>query len=93
MVSVLLGFFTSFVAWLVSHLPISPFASLTLGFNGFAGSGITVDTLMGWLNWLVPVQDMLLLFQAWCAAALLFVALKISTSPATKTVRDLTITG
>ena len=91
MVNALLGMLTALVGWLVSHLPISPFQSLTLGFNGFAGSGITIDTMMGWLNWAVPFGDMLLLLQAWLTAALAVLAVKVLTKPVTSTVTTLSV--
>lgn len=93
MVSVLLGFLTSFVTWLVGHLPNSPFVSVTLGFDGFAGSGFTLEMLLGWLNWLIPVGDMLVLFTAWCLAALAFVAIRFVIRPIRNAVGRMSVLG
>lgn len=64
MISALLALLTGVVGWLVSHLPASPFANLAIGDI----AGVNVGTIMGWVNWLIPFQDLLLMFTAWVAA-------------------------
>lgn len=93
MVNALLGLLTSITAWLVSHLPISPFADMSLLDGGIAGSGITLDEMMGWVNWLIPFNDMLLLFGAWLVAALAVLAVKVLTKPISSVVTNLNLTG
>lgn len=83
MVSALFGFLTGFVGWLVSHLPLSPFRTLVLGWDGIGG--YAASDLLAWVNWFVPFGDMLVLFQAWLAAALVFVAVKVLAKPVTRT--------
>lgn len=84
MVDALFGILFSFIGWLVSALPSSPFASLVLDVDVFPNSGITGSDLFGWLNWLVPFGDMLLLLNAWLVAALAIVAIKVFLKPSAK---------
>lgn len=62
MIDFVLGFLSDFVAWLVGVLPASPFQGLILGLGS--------DELvwLGWLNWLVPVGDIVFTFELWLAA-------------------------
>lgn len=70
MISAILGLLTGIVGWLVSHLPESPFTNLAFGDIG----GLTLGTMLGWVNWLIPMQDMLALFMLWLVACVAFVA-------------------
>lgn len=72
MLDAILGFLSDLVGWLVGVLPASPFQGLVLGLSG--------DELvwLGWLNWAVPVGDMLDLFILWLVAALAFAAAAFS---------------
>ena len=74
MVNAFLALLSGLVAFLVAHLPASPIASLVLGGDGLAGSGIPISTILGWVNWIVPIKSCLQLFTAWVAACLLFTA-------------------
>lgn len=62
MIAFLLNLVTGLFGWLASVLPASPFSGLSLALSGLADA-------LGWLNWLVPVGDMLALFLVWLAAA------------------------
>ena len=67
MVSALFGFLSAMVGWLLTHLPASPFASLTLtGVDGFGSYSFA--QILGWVNWLIPFQDCLTLFSLWLGA-------------------------
>lgn len=48
----------------LSFLPLSPFASASLP------EGVTLG--LGWLNWLMPVGDMILVLDAWLLAAMMW---------------------
>lgn len=81
MISAIFGFLTTLVAWCVSHLPASPFATLTFVDVGGFGS-YSLQDILGWVNWLIPFRDMLLLFSVWAtalltASATLFVCRKL----------------
>lgn len=67
MFSAILSFFTGLVGYLLSHLPASPFANLVLG-----GDNLPISKMLGWVNWLIPVQDMFALFLLWLAAAVTY---------------------
>lgn len=51
------------VGLLTSVLPLSPFQNIALGEG--------VDTALGWLNWVFPVNDCLGIFTLWLAAAII----------------------
>lgn len=72
MVSAILGLLTGVVGWLVSHLPASPFASLVLGDFG----ELPVSKMLGWVNWLIPMEEMLGLFMLWIVACGVFAAVR-----------------
>lgn len=52
-----------FVRFCQGILPVSPFANLTL---------TNVSTGLGWLNWLVPMQDIVALFDVWLTGVALW---------------------
>lgn len=56
MLSAIIGLFTGIVGWLNQILPESPFKNLTLP------SGVQQG--LGWMNWAVPMGDMLALMSA-----------------------------
>lgn len=53
--------------WLNSVLPNSPIQDLVDGFN-------TASNGFGWLNWLVPISDFLVILGAFLAVLLIWVA-------------------
>lgn len=60
----LIGTFITFIInFLLSVLPLSPFANLRI-----TGQ---IDTAIGWLNWLVPFTEMSQLMLAWLGVAVL----------------------
>lgn len=65
----LLGFLSGLLGglldFLTGFLPASPFADVITGM-GSLGQGI------GWLNWFLPVGDLLAIFGLWIAAALVW---------------------
>lgn len=61
MLGIIVDLLTGFVSMLTGVLPQSPFQDLTLG----EATGVA----LGWLNWLVPVQQMLGIFSLWLTAA------------------------
>lgn len=75
MISVVLGWFTSVIAWLVIHLPASPIRSITLG-GGMVG-GMTIGEILSWVNFFVPFHQMYLIFMSWLTCAMVFICVKI----------------
>lgn len=70
MVSVIFGFLGQLVGWLLTHLPASPFANLS--WSGVDGFGqYSIAQLLAWVNWIIPFDEMLTLFDLWLAAVLL----------------------
>lgn len=65
MISAILGLLTGVIQFFASVLPASPLADLASGSQ-------SISTAIGWLNWLVPVGDFLLLFGAYLAAMLIW---------------------
>lgn len=63
MLALLVGLFSGIVHILTGVLPTSPFQGITLPES--------VDMALGWLNWLVPVNDMMRVFGAWLAAGII----------------------
>lgn len=62
MLGFLVGVLGAFYSLLSGVLPQSPFRALQIGAD--------IDTALGWLNWVVPVGDMLSLMGLWLAAIL-----------------------
>lgn len=56
MIGFLVDVFSNLVGFLTGVLPKSPFSELTLAED--------VHNMLGWLNWIVPIGDMLALFNA-----------------------------
>lgn len=54
---------TGLVSLLTGVLPQSPFQGITLGEG--------IDTALGWLNWVFPVNECARIFGLWLAAALI----------------------
>lgn len=73
MISLLLVVVTGMVGWLVGHLPLSPVRSMTLGVASI--HGVSISTILGWVNWIVPIGEMLGIFQLWAIAMLAVIAL------------------
>lgn len=63
MLQLLVGIFSGLVGFLSGVLPTSPFQGITLPES--------VGVALGWLNWLVPVNDMLRVFAAWLVAGII----------------------
>ena len=64
MLAAILGLFQGIAGWLTQILPVSPFADMSIP------SGLQQG--LGWLNWFLPLGDMLALMAA--VLALLVVA-------------------
>lgn len=62
--AIVLGLLALFSAF----LPASPFANLALP--------AAFGDALGWLNWLLPVGDMLGIFYTWLAAVVLYIAVR-----------------
>jgi len=58
MLSMLLDQLDAFLAWVITVLPADPFMPLITGVQ-------MVTTGLGWLNWLVPFQQLLIIMSAW----------------------------
>lgn len=76
MISAIIGFVSGIVGWLASVLPDSPFAGL------FTGNQ-SILTGLGWLNWLLPVGDLLAIFGLFLAVLLIWAAVDFAISKAT----------
>lgn len=61
--SLIATFITFILNFLLSVLPLSPFANLRI-----TGQ---IDTAIGWLNWLMPFTEMSQLMLAWIGVAVL----------------------
>ena len=61
--SLIATFITFILNFLLSVLPLSPFANLRI-----TGQ---IDTAIGWLNWLMPFTEMSQLMLAWLGVAVL----------------------
>ena len=61
--SLIATFVTFILEFLLSVLPVSPFANMRI-------SG-QIDTAIGWLNWLIPFTEMSQLMLAWIGVAVL----------------------
>lgn len=79
MISAILGLVHGFLGWLAGVLPDSPFASLLAGTESIA-------TGIGWLNWFIPVSDLLVIFGLYLAALLVWAAIDFLAKRALKTV-------
>lgn len=62
MLEFIVGFFEGIYHTLTGILPVSPFQGISFS--------DAVGTALGWLNWLVPVGDMLGIFSLWLTAAI-----------------------
>lgn len=63
MLGFLVDLLGGFVSLLTGVLPQSPFQDITLGEG--------IDTALGYLNWIIPVGDMLGVFALWLTAAVI----------------------
>lgn len=79
MISAILGFVTGVLGFLNGMLPNSPFADVIAGNEGIL-QGI------GWLNWIFPVGDCMLIFAAYLAVLLLWAAVDMALGYAGKSV-------
>lgn len=74
MIAIIAGILVAFFAIYAAVFPDSPFGQLALS--------DAYDTALGWLNWVVPVYDMVTLFVTWVgvimACAISFVVIKYS---------------
>lgn len=77
MISMIVGMITGIVGWLNGILPNSPFQDLLTGNNA-------ILTGIGWLNWFIPVGDLLAIFGLYLAALLLWVGVDFALSSAGK---------
>lgn len=79
MISAIVGFITGILGFLNSILPNSPFTDLLVGTQGLA-------TALGWLNWIVPVGDLMAIFAAYLAVLLIWAAVDMALGSAGKSV-------
>lgn len=71
MLDALLGLVGTLFGWLDALLPTSPFA------DGIA----VIDSMrlgLGWLNWFMPLDQMLLMLTLWIAACLAVTAVRVA---------------
>ena len=58
------------ISWVLNLLPLSPFRNLGIDNTG-------QQTVIGWLNYFVPIADMLALFAAFTVILLAYYALQV----------------
>ena len=63
MLAALLAMLNGIVTWLNNVLPGSPFQQFTSD-----GVVSTLETSLGWMNWVIDVPGMLTIFSAWLSA-------------------------
>lgn len=80
MLSFLVSLLHGVFSFLAGFLPDSPLAGVVDTLDG-------ADVGLGWLNWFVPVGDMLALLGLWLAALLVWVAV----TSGLRTVRDVAL--
>lgn len=71
MLSGLLGLLGTVFGWLGGLLPDSPFTGYVQVTEGMRQG-------LAWLNWLVPISEMLVILGLWIAAVALFTAVKVA---------------
>lgn len=64
MLEFVVSIFQGVINALMNILPVSPFRDLTISED--------VGNAMGWLNWVFPISDCLVIMTAWLGAILLF---------------------
>lgn len=69
MLAFIVGVCGTFFRFLAGVLPESPFGSIVLAEQ--------LDTALGWLNWVVPVGDMLTLMGVWLTALIAAFVIKV----------------
>lgn len=57
------------ISWVISKLPQSPFAQITSG---------PAQEYMGYINWIVPVGQILTILGAWCGCIALYYVAQIA---------------
>lgn len=70
MLALLSGFFQTIFGWLGQLLPDSPFES---AFHVAESWGLG----LGWLNWFIPIDAMLLVLAGWIAAGVAITAARV----------------
>ena len=60
MLSFIVSLASGVFGWLGQVLPTSPFSGLSLSLSGFGN-------VLGWLNWIVPVGQMAVMYGVWLA--------------------------
>lgn len=68
MIALIVGFFEGIINLLKGILPQSPFQDITVSED--------IDLALGWLNWILPVDNCLRWFTAWLIALLAFATAK-----------------
>lgn len=71
MLSALLGVFGTIFGWLGNLLPDSPL-------RGFAVATEQMQLGLSWLNWFLPISEMLVMLGLWIAALLVVTAVKVA---------------
>lgn len=83
MIDIILSFLNGILGFLNGILPDSPFTDLIQGNE-------TMLNALGWLNWLVPISDLLAIFSVYLVALLAFQTASLALDGAI-VVRDATI--
>lgn len=78
MISFLVKLVSGLFQWLGTVLPVSPFTGLSLALGGVANA-------IGWLNWVVPVGQIAVLYGVWLLAAAVWQVVSFVTSRFGKT--------
>ena len=76
MLNFLTGLISGILGFLNGVLPDSPFQSFLQGAQG-------LQTGLGWLNWVVPIGDMILVFTAWLAVLLVWASVDMALGKST----------
>lgn len=82
MLSFLAGLLRGILGFLSGVLPNSPFQDVISGIDN-------LQLGLGWLNWVMPVGDCLLIFGLWLTAALVWAAVDFALNKATGVVDGL----
>lgn len=77
MIGLVVGLIQGVLGFLNSVLPTSPFQGMLTGLD-------SLQLGLGWLNWVVPVGDMALIFGLWLTALLAWAAVDWAMSSAVR---------
>lgn len=71
MLNAIAGLLSAVFGWLGGLLPDSPL-------RGFAEAGENLSLGLRWLNWVLPISEMLVMLGLWIAAMLAVTAVKVA---------------